>query len=237
MVPNASVADGFGSSETGAQGTSHGSRPEPRPAVSPASRPYGDTTVLDEATRRPVAPGSGVDRPRGPARTDPAAATTTIPEKTAETFVEIDGQRWVVTGDMATVDDDGTIHLLGRGSVCINTGGEKVFPEEVEAVLKAHDPRCTTCWWSVSTDERWGQRVAAVVQTVEGERISLDELSPFCRESPGRVQGAAHAGAGRPGRAVAGRQGRLPLGQAHGRRRLIQRFQGQVARSRVARSR
>ena len=81
-------------------------------------------------------PGSGSRRP---ARDDAAAcrsATTTIPERSARTFVEIDGARWSLPGDMATIDADGTVHLLGRGSLCINTGGEKVYPEEVEAVLK-----------------------------------------------------------------------------------------------------
>ena len=60
------------------------------------------------------------------------------PGSARATFVEIDGRRWSLPGDMATIDADGTVHLLGRGSLCINTGGEKVYPEEVEAVLKAH---------------------------------------------------------------------------------------------------
>ena len=180
MVPNASVADGFGSSETGAQGTS---RVEAGATSGGLTRftPNADTTVLDDVTRRPVEPGSGVTG-RVALRGRVPIGYYNAPEKTAETFVEIDGVRWVVTGDMATIDVDGTINLLGRGSVSINTGGEKVYPEEVEAVIKAH-PKVYDVLVIGVDDERWGQRVAAIVQTVEGDRINLDELIPFCRES------------------------------------------------------
>ena len=58
--------------------------------------------------------------------------------KSAQTFRVIDGRRWSIPGDFAEVNADGSLHLLGRGSVCINTGGEKVFPEEVEEALKTH---------------------------------------------------------------------------------------------------
>ena len=78
------------------------------------------------------------------------SATTTTRRRRRATFVEVDGERWVLTGDMATVEEDGTIHLLGRGSQCINTGGEKVFPEEVEAVAQGPPRRSTTCSWSAS---------------------------------------------------------------------------------------
>ena len=89
------------------------------------------------------------------------------PTKTAETFVQIDGERWVITGDRARVDDDGTIHFLGRGSVCINSGGEKIFPEEVEAALKSH-PDIVDAIVAGVPDERWGERVAAVLQVRTG---------------------------------------------------------------------
>ena len=102
------------------------------------------------------------------------------PEKTAETFVEVDGVRWVLTGDMATIEADGTIRLLGRGSGCINTGGEKVYPEEVESVLKAHPSVYDVLVVGVD-DDRWGQRVAAVVQPVDGIEVTLVELAAYCR--------------------------------------------------------
>ena len=85
------------------------------------------------------------------------------PEKSAETFIEIDGERYSVPGDYARIEEDGTVTLLGRGSNCINTGGEKVYPEEVEGALKGHpdvyDALVVGC-----PDEKYGQAVAAVVQ-------------------------------------------------------------------------
>ena len=102
------------------------------------------------------------------------------PEKTAQTFVEAGGHRWVVTGDMARVEADGTIVLLGRGSVCINTGGEKVYPEEVEAVLKAHEDVYDAVVVGVD-DERWGQSVAAVVQAADGASATTEALVAHCK--------------------------------------------------------
>ena len=89
------------------------------------------------------------------------------PEKTAATFPVVDGVRWAVPGDHAVVEADGTITLLGRGSVSINTGGEKVYPEEVEAALKAHADVFDAVVVGVP-DERWGERVVAVVQPRPG---------------------------------------------------------------------
>jgi 3-oxocholest-4-en-26-oate---CoA ligase len=88
------------------------------------------------------------------------------PERSARTFREIGGIRYSFPGDMATVDIDGSIHLLGRGNGCINSGGEKVFPEEVEEVLKTH-PAVADCLVFGIDDERFGQRVVAVAQVLE----------------------------------------------------------------------
>jgi acyl-CoA synthetase (AMP-forming)/AMP-acid ligase II len=101
-------------------------------------------------------------------------------EKTAETFVVANGVRYSLPGDMATVEEDGVITLLGRGSVCINSGGEKIFPEEVEAVLKAHPEVFDVVVVGVS-DERWGQKVAAVVAPRSGCEPTLDSLADHCR--------------------------------------------------------
>jgi acyl-CoA synthetase (AMP-forming)/AMP-acid ligase II len=84
-------------------------------------------------------------------------------EKTAKTFVTIDGQRYSVPGDFATVAEDGTLHLLGRGSVVINTGGEKVYPEEVEETLKIHPAIADAACVGVP-DERFGEAICAIVQ-------------------------------------------------------------------------
>jgi acyl-CoA synthetase (AMP-forming)/AMP-acid ligase II len=102
-------------------------------------------------------------------------------EKTKATFVTAsDGRRYVVAGDFALWEDDGTITLLGRGSMCINSGGEKIFPEEVESALKSH-PDVFDALVVGATDERWGQRVAAVVQPRPGATPTLDDLSDHCR--------------------------------------------------------
>ena len=102
------------------------------------------------------------------------------PEKSAATFRTVEGRRYSIPGDYATVEDDGTIRLLGRGSACINTGGEKVYPEEVELVLRAH-PDVFDCVVIGVPDDRWGEMVVATVQLADG--VALDEagLSAHCR--------------------------------------------------------
>ena len=84
------------------------------------------------------------------------------PEKSAEVFRTIDGKLWAVAGDAARLDADGTITVFGRGSTCINTGGEKVFPEEVEEALRAH-PAIFDAVVAGQSDPRWGERVVGVV--------------------------------------------------------------------------
>ena len=167
IVPERVVADGFGSSETGAQGTSSGSRPGARRRrASPASR---RTPTRPCSTSDPPAGRAGFGRrsAASPSAVASRSATTTTRRRRPRRSSRSTASAGCVTGDMATVDEDGTIHLLGRGSVCINTGGEKVYPEEVEAVLKAHPTVYDVLVIGVD-DERWGQRVAAVVQPVDG---------------------------------------------------------------------
>src|SRR5205085_10194939 len=93
-------------------------------------------------------------------------------EKSAATFVTIDGERYSIPGDYASVETDGTLTLLGRGSVCINTGGEKVFPEEVEEALKLH-PAVRDAVAVGVPDEKFGEAIAAVVEPKPG--ASIDE--------------------------------------------------------------
>ncbi len=83
--------------------------------------------------------------------------------KSAQTFRTFEDRRWSIPGDWAQVNPDGTLHLLGRGSVCINTGGEKVFPEEVEEVLKLH-PAVRDAVCVGIPDERFGETICAVVE-------------------------------------------------------------------------
>jgi acyl-CoA synthetase (AMP-forming)/AMP-acid ligase II len=175
LLPSTLVIDGFGASETGGQGqmiaSPGGGGGNPRFAVNP------DTTVLDDDLR-PVAPGSGVVG-RLARRGRVPLGYYKDPEKSAATFPVVDGVRWAVPGDMATVEADGTITVFGRGSVSINSGGEKVYPEEVEAALKAH-PEVFDAVVVGVPDARWGQRVVAVVQPRPGTRPTLDELSAHC---------------------------------------------------------
>jgi acyl-CoA synthetase (AMP-forming)/AMP-acid ligase II len=136
------------------------------------------TLVLGDDDR-PVVPGSGVVGRIVTGGRLPLEYYND-PDKTAATFIEVDGQRWLITGDLATVADDGTVDLLGRGSVSINTGGEKVHPEEVEGVLHGHPSVADVLVVGVP-DERWGSAVTAVVQPAAGTTPSLEDLVAHCK--------------------------------------------------------
>lgn len=172
LLPDVMIVDGFGSSETGPVGS--------RTDADRSAFTLNDQTAVLDDHHRPVEPGSGVVGHLARRGHIPLGYHGD-PDKTAETFVEVDGERWVLPGDMATIDDDGAILLLGRGSVSINTGGEKVFPEEVESVLKAH-PAIDDCLVVGVSDERWGERVTAVVRTKGATGPTLDDVQAHCRE-------------------------------------------------------
>jgi 3-oxocholest-4-en-26-oate---CoA ligase len=103
------------------------------------------------------------------------------PEKSAKTFIEVDGERFSVPGDNARIEADGKVTLLGRGSNCVNTGGEKVYPEEVEMAIKNHPAVYDTLVVGIP-DEKYGQAVAAVVSLREGATLELEELRTFLRD-------------------------------------------------------
>ena len=103
------------------------------------------------------------------------------PEKSAATFLEIDGSRYSVPGDFARIEEGNRVTLLGRGSNCVNTGGEKVYPEEVEMAVKAH-PAVYDCLVVGIPDEKYGQAVAAVIELREGTTLELEELREFLRQ-------------------------------------------------------
>ncbi|MFN7150518.1 MAG: AMP-binding enzyme, partial [Microthrixaceae bacterium] len=121
-----------------------------------------------------VAPGSG-DRGRVAIPGHVPLGYYKDAEKSAATFIERDGKRYSMPGDYATVEADGSITLLGRGSVCINTGGEKVFPEEVEEALKTHDEVRDAVVVGVP-DEKFGEAITAVVELAPGETVDAQEL-------------------------------------------------------------
>jgi 3-oxocholest-4-en-26-oate---CoA ligase len=104
------------------------------------------------------------------------------PKKTAETFRVVDGKRYSIPGDYATVEEDGTITLLGRGSVSINSGGEKIFPEEVEEAVKQHPAVADAVVVGVP-DERFGEAIAAVVALAPGRNADEDEISEAVERS------------------------------------------------------
>ena len=178
--PNLFVTDGFGSSEAGIQGSSRITAADAPQAGSPVRFDRGKKPIriLDDDDRE-VVPGSGVVGRIVTGGRLPLGYLND-PVKTAATFLELDGERWLITGDLATVAEDGTVDLLGRGSTSINTGGEKVHAEEVEGVLHAHPSVADVLVVGVP-DERWGSAVTAVVQPAAGAQPSLDELAAHCR--------------------------------------------------------
>ncbi|HEX4867492.1 MAG TPA: AMP-binding protein [Acidimicrobiales bacterium] len=169
-APNAMVVDGLGSSESGSLGRSITSGDDA--ARTASFRLSADARVIDD-DGRDVVPGSG-QKGRLAIGGHIPLGYYGDPEKTAATFVELAGRRYVVAGDWAEVAEDGTITLLGRGSSCINTAGEKVFPEEVEEVLKAF-PRVQDAGVVGVPDERFGEAVTAIVQLEPG--AELDEAA------------------------------------------------------------
>ena len=103
------------------------------------------------------------------------------PVKTAKTIVDVDGKQWLLLGDEARWEDDNSITVFGRGSNCINSGGEKVFPEEVEQALKAH-PDIFDCLVVGTPDERYGSRVSAVVAVRGNAKLSLESVQEDARK-------------------------------------------------------
>lgn len=175
LVPKAMLLNNFGSSESGFNGTA---TPDSGPARGFRIQVNSRTQVVDPATHDPVAVG---EVGRVAQRGHVPLGYYNDARKTAETFFQRGGERWVLLGDMATVDEDGVVTVLGRGSQCINTGGEKVYPEEVEQALKSH-PDVYDALVAGVPDAMWGNHVAAVVQLREGAgRLSLEELQSHCR--------------------------------------------------------
>ena len=177
LLPNRVITDSIGSSETGFGGTSIVAKGQSHTG-GPRVTIDKNTKVLDE-DGNPVVPGSGV---RGI-----IAKCGHIPvgyfkdeKKTAETFRTYHGVRYAIPGDYAEVEADGSVTMLGRGSVSINSGGEKIYPEEVEAALKGHPDVFDALVVGVP-DERFGQHVAAVVQPREGTRPTLESLDAHVR--------------------------------------------------------
>jgi 3-oxocholest-4-en-26-oate---CoA ligase len=174
-LPNVMITDAIGSSETGFAGIafiSAGDEHKGGPTVTAGP----DVIVIDDdgnicQTGQIGRLGRGGHIPLGYWKD---------PEKTAALFVEVNGKRYTVPGDWARVEDDGTITMLGRGNTCVNTGGEKVFPEEVENALKSHPDVFDAIVVGVP-DDRLGQRVGALLQIAPGVTVDLAAVDAHVR--------------------------------------------------------
>ncbi len=177
-MPKAILNDGFSSSEALGLGASVMAKGG---SVQTAKFMIGERCNVFDENDNPVEPGSGVPgmvavgppNPVGYYRDD---------EKTARTFRVINGVRYAMAGDWCTVEADGTLTLLGRGNACINTAGEKVFPEEVEEALKTH-PSIEDALVVGLPDEKWGQAVTGVIHLSEGAALDEEALRAHVRKS------------------------------------------------------
>jgi acyl-CoA synthetase (AMP-forming)/AMP-acid ligase II len=179
LLPDALILNNFGSSESGHQGSVFQEEGEAPNGGRPTFMMNDQSTVLHPDTYEPCSPGDGV--------VGRLARSGRIPlgyykdeEKTAERFRVINGVRYVIPGDFARIEEDGQITLYGRGTMCINTGGEKVYPEEVEEALKAH-PSVVDALVVGIPDPKWMQRVTAVVTLVPDADTDAGELDAHAR--------------------------------------------------------
>lgn len=180
--PNCFLMNTFGSSESGQMGADSGQKKDKDNAGlgNVTKSPFMDVIIVD-----------GVDKPRHakPGETGIFSRSGYIPrgyyndaKKTAETFIDVDGKTWLLTGDASKLEEDGlSITIFGRGSNCINSGGEKIFPEEVEQALKAH-PDIYDCLVVATPHERFGSQVAAVVSVRGGKNLSLENVQTEARK-------------------------------------------------------
>jgi len=176
-LPNVVITDAIGASESGFTGIGMVVKGAPQSPGGPRVNSGPSTIVIDEDDR-PVERGQTGRIARGG---HVPLGYYKDPEKSATIFVEVDGARYVVPGDYARLEDDGTITLLGRGNMSVNTGGEKVFPEEVEEALKSHPDVFDALVVGVP-DERLGQRVAALVQPRAGRGVDYVDLDSHVRQ-------------------------------------------------------
>jgi fatty-acyl-CoA synthase len=182
-LPHVMLLDAVGASESGAQMSTFSTAGTETQAVT--FTPQSDTAVLSADLDRVLSPGEGQG---WLARRDLIPLGYLGDEaKSARTFPTIDGVRWSVPGDRANVLDDGRIQLLGRDSVTINSGGEKIFAEEVERAVAAH-PGVYDVVVVGRPSERWGSEVVAIVQLAEGKSASDEELVDVCGKSVARYK-------------------------------------------------
>ena len=176
--PNMLLLDAFSSSEALGMGSSISGMGQ---TAETAKFELTENSIVIDENNEPIAAGSGEIGRLAVGGRQPLGYYKD-PEKSARTFLHINGGRYSCPGDFATVEDDGRITLLGRGSVCINTGGEKVFPEEVEEALKRHPAVLDAVVVGVP-DEKFGEAVTGVVEPRDGETIDESALIAHVRET------------------------------------------------------
>lgn len=177
--PNAFITNSFGSSESGQMGMDNGQKKgdgglgnvtrsefmgviQAEEGKAPRHVEHGETGIFSRSGYIPI-------------------GYYNAPQKTAQTFIEVDGKMWLLTGDEARLESDDSITVYGRGSNCINSGGEKIFPEEVEQALKAH-PGIFDALVVATPDERWGNKVTAIVSVRAGTVLTLDSVAEDARK-------------------------------------------------------
>ena len=182
LLPNLMIIDGVGSSETGSTGFniySKGSKQKDSGGGPSFSRPK-HSVILHPETKKPLDTNNTSTIGYLARLGNVPIGYYKDPLKTASTFIEVDGEKYSIPGDYAKFEADGQITLLGRGSVSINSGGEKIFPEEVEAALKSH-PEVFDCLVVGKKDNKWGQKVVAVIQSRNNSKIDTDSLKDHCK--------------------------------------------------------
>jgi fatty-acyl-CoA synthase len=183
-IPGLRIFDMLGSSESGTQAIQVARAGQK--ATTGDFELADDNAVLSEDLTGRLAPGTG--EIGWLARTGPVPlGYYKDPEKSARTFPEVDGVRYAVPGDRAEIEADGTLRLLGRDSVTINSGGEKIFAEEVEHALK-HHPAVFDAVVTGTPHERFGQQVTAIVKLRAGAPPSEDELRAACEQHIARYK-------------------------------------------------
>lgn len=172
LPPHATITDGMGSTETGISGQAAAS------AEGMMRLPSGEGQLVIVDDRIAGVGETGLIARSG----NTPVGYFGDPEKTAETFRMIEGKLWAISGDAARLDEDGMITVFGRGSTCINSGGEKIFPEEVEEALRAH-PAILDAVVAGQSDPRWGERVVGIISLRKGAaRPSSEDVRQFLRE-------------------------------------------------------
>ena len=181
FLPNLLIIDAVGSSETGSTGINiYDKNAKKKNAGGPTFDRPKHSTILHPKTLTPI-------KETDTETIGYLARSGNVPigyykdkKKSASTFVEENKTKYSLPGDQAKFNSKGQIVLLGRGSVSINSGGEKIFPEEVEAALKAH-PKVFDCLVVGIPDKRWGEKVTAIIQSRDGKKIKMNDLKTACK--------------------------------------------------------